>query len=251
MGRQNSAEYEQLIQADDLISGAEAFGVSVTDEMADQFLLYNRMLLEWNHKLNLTALTEPDDVLHKHFLDSLSGVMVLRGREISKLADVGSGAGFPGIPLKIIRPDLEVTLIDSLGKRVDFLNEVIEHLGLRGIAAIHARAEESGHSIEHREQYDCCVTRAVSALPVISEYCLPLVRVGGTFIAYKGPDHLEELRSAGHALEILGSDEAQLQTYNIGPPGDRASRALIVISKTRNTPAKYPRRAGKPNKKPL
>ena len=241
----------KLVGRDALRDGAKAMGVHLTEEMLDAFLLYNRLLLEWNQKLNLTALTAPEDVLHKHFLDSLALGRAPDSHEIKSVADIGSGAGFPGIPLKIAHPDWEITLVDALGKRVRFLEDVISELELKGITAVHARAEEIGRDAVHRGRYDCCVTRAVSALPVIAEYGLPLLRTGGLFAAYKGRQYHEELATSGAALEELGGALRGVFPYQIGPPEDAAERALILVKKIGATPEKYPRRPGKPEKNPL
>lgn len=231
-----------------LTEGASTLGIFLTEKQQDQLVRFYEMLIEKNKVMNLTAITDWDEVVTKHFLDSLSLVKCLVP-ENEKLIDVGTGAGFPGIPLKIAFPSLSVTLFDSLKKRLDFLDEVIDFLGLTDIRTLHGRAEEIGQSKEHREAYDLCVSRAVAPLPVLLEYCLPLVRLHGRFISYKGGDFEEEWRSSERAVSLLGGEKKDLLSFPLTQTEQK--RSLIEIEKVRETPASYPRRPGIPKKKPL
>ena len=220
----------------------------------DQLLVYYEMLVEWNQKMNLTAITEYDEVLKKHFIDSLSLVKAVQPGGLNlKLIDVGTGAGFPGLVLKIAFPNLQVTLLDSLNKRILFLNEVIQKLGLQGVEAIHGRAEDfaSEHSGQRklREQFDLCVSRAVANLSTLSEYCLPFVKVGGQFISYKSEKLTEEAETAGKAISVLGGQVNRQVDFYL--PDSDIYRNLFVIDKVKETPKKYPRKAGLPGKEPI
>lgn len=222
-------------------------GISLSEEMIADFRHYRQMLLQWNERMNLTAITEQREIDLKHFLDSL---LVLKAVELPQgaaLIDIGTGAGFPGIPLKIARPDLSLSLLDSLGKRVQFLEAVSEVLGQEN-AFYHARAEEAAHLAEHREQYDIVTARAVASLSVLSEYCLPFLRVGGRFLALKGPLPLDEVADAATALEILGGKLSYV--YWEALP-DAGTRSIVVIEKISQTPPKYPRKYAKMTKAPL
>ena len=207
-----------------------------------QFETYYTMLADWNTRVNLTAITAPEDVAKKHFLDSLAAAPYLKTG--ASVVDVGTGAGFPGLPLLILRPDLQVTLIDSLQKRLVFLEAVLKALGLKA-TLVHARAEDAGQNPLYRERFDAALTRAVSALPVLCELTLPLVKVHGVSIAYKG-DAAEELSASGHALNVL---HATAQRVVI--PADYGARELVILTKTGSTPKQYPRKAGTPAKAPL
>lgn len=231
---------------DILRKGAGEFGVSLDDSRISLLLSYKDILLEWNEKINLTAIEEDRDFIIKHFIDSLSIIPYLKNA--SNLIDVGTGAGFPGLPLKIARPSLEVTLLDSLEKRTVFLKHVIDSLSLTGISAIHSRAEDAGKSPQYREKFDVAVARAVAALPVLLEYCMPLVKVGGIFIAMKGSS-TEEIESAHKALDILGGKIEEINELNL--PDSDIKRNIIIVKKFRQIPTKYPRKAGKPAKEPL
>ena len=231
-----------------LIQGSKTVGAQINHEKCQQFLKYEELLLEWNQKINLTAITDEEGIVIKHFIDSLS-VNGLVTNGVRSLIDVGTGAGFPGIPLKIVREDLSVTLLDSLDKRVKFLNEVISQLTLKDIRAIHGRAEDFGILPEFREKFDYAVARAVADLSVLCEYCLPFVKVGGTFIAMKGPLVEEEYEESRKAILLLGGELAK--TEKIFLPYSNHERTVIVIRKYRHTPPGYPRKSGKPTKSPI
>ncbi len=224
-------------------------GLEISDQQLHQFDQYYEMLIEKNKVMNLTAITEPDEVMVKHFFDS---AILLKYVDIpigAKFLDLGTGAGFPGIPLKIMRPDLKITLADSLNKRILFLQDVIEALGLTQIEAIHGRAEELSRNKMYREKYDFVVSRAVANLSTLSEYCIPFVKVGGNFISYKAAGAREEIDSSSHALKELTSSVTD--TYSFDLPMDAGERNLIVIKKEKPTGKKYPRKAGTPSKEPL
>lgn len=227
---------------------AKKLHMNLSDEKCEMFIRYYNMLVEWNSKINLTAITNYKEVVIKHFIDSLSIVNIVDINGPNSLVDVGTGAGFPGIPLKIVFPSLEVVLVDSLDKRVKFLNHVIRELGLKNITAIHARAEEFGHT-KYREKFDFCVTRAVSNLSVISEYCLPLVKIGGYFIPYKSREVKQEIEDYEIAIEELGGVIDDVSIFEL--PDTDITRSLILIYKDVETDKKYPRRNGLPQKKPL
>ena len=211
-------------------------------EQLTMFETYYAMLADWNTRLNLTAITAPEDVAKKHFLDSLAAAPYLKPN--ASIVDVGTGAGFPGLPLLILRPDLKVTLMDSLQKRLVFLKAVLNELGLSA-ECVHARAEDAGQNPKYREKFDVALTRAVSALPVLCELTLPLVKVGGTSIAYKG-DSAEELAASGNALSVLHATAERVVI-----PADYGARELVILTKNGTTPKQYPRKAGTPSKNPL
>ncbi|MCI8556484.1 MAG: 16S rRNA (guanine(527)-N(7))-methyltransferase RsmG [Lachnospiraceae bacterium] len=221
--------------------------LELTDQQAVQFFQYYEFLVEKNKVMNLTAIVDFDEVILKHFIDSLMihQIVIPKGR----LIDVGTGAGFPGIPLKIIYPDLDVVLLDSLNKRVQFLNEVIQKLGLEKIIAIHGRAEDLAKKDNYREQFDLCVSRAVANLSTLSEYCIPFVRKEGFFIAYKSGKIQEELESGRRAINILGGIIEEQREVLL--PDTDVFRCIVKIRKTGYTPKKYPRKAGMPAKEPL
>lgn len=223
-------------------------GIALTDEMVSQFGLYEALLVSWNERMNLTAITDPIGIQNKHFLDSLSCVLPLQ-KAGGSLIDVGTGAGFPGIPIKIARPDLSVTLMDSLNKRVTFLNEVIHQLGLADIRTVHGRAEECARKKEFRESYDYAFARAVARLNVLSEYCLPFVKPGGLFISQKGSDYEQEVVQAKEALKRLGGKVEEIIPIQI--PDTDFQRVLVVIRKHQATPSQYPRASAKIDKAPL
>ena len=224
-------------------------GVTLDDHQIDQFITYYKMLVEWNEVMNLTAITEYDDVLKKHFVDSLSLIKAYDVSKEAKVIDVGTGAGFPGLALKIAYPSLQITLLDSLNKRIQFLNAVIEQLGLTGVDTVHGRAEDFAKPDKLREKYDLCVSRAVANLSTLSEYCLPFVREGGLFISYKSEKISEEIEKAGKAISTLGG-KVEDQVEFILPESD-IYRNLFIIKKVKKTPSKYPRKAGLPSKEPL
>ncbi|MBO4871991.1 MAG: 16S rRNA (guanine(527)-N(7))-methyltransferase RsmG [Lachnospiraceae bacterium] len=213
------------------------------------FERYTELLLSWNEKINLTAITDPQDIVIKHFADSCGPL----GKEIlgteGRLADIGTGAGFPGIPLKILCPDLEIVLMDSLKKRIGFLETVIDELSLKGIRAVHGRAEDLARTKEFREQFDLVTARAVAQLPVLAEYCLPFVKVGGSFLAYKSAGAQRETEQAAAAIRLLGGGKPEIREYLL--PDSDYRRSLIRIEKRRETPKTFPRKAGTASKKPL
>ena len=232
---------------DKFIEEADKISISFTDEQLNQFRVYYEMLVEKNKVMNLTGITEWDEVLEKHFLDSISLIRAIDlNRELSVM-DMGTGAGFPGIPLKIAFPKLKVTLADSLNKRVLFLQEVIDALGLEGIEAIHGRAEDLARDKKYREQYDLSVSRAVANLSTLSEYCLPFVKLGGQFISYKSGEIEDEVLSSKSAVFLLGGKIKDTVKFELGESG----RSFIIIDKVKGTPKTYPRKAGTPSKKPL
>ncbi|TDX51775.1 16S rRNA (guanine(527)-N(7))-methyltransferase RsmG [Orenia marismortui] len=232
-----------------LIEGAKDYGIDLSNRQVEQFITYMNILNEWNQKMNLTGLEEPEDIIIKHFLDSISCIdgMNLTGNE--KIIDVGTGAGFPGLPLKIIYPDLELTLLDSLQKRIRFLEHVSTELGLDNVECIHGRAEDYGQDNSYREKYDYVVARAVASLEVLSEYTLPFVKVGGCFISQRGTNVKDEVIESTEAVETLGGRFEDI--IEIDLPYSDAERHLVIISKLSKTPNKYPRRAGMPKKRPL
>jgi len=236
-----------------LKEGALSYGKELNQQQVSQFGTYMELLKEWNKKINLTAIEEDREIIVKHFIDSMS-ILPYINIEGQKLIDIGTGAGFPGIPLKIANPQLEVTLLDSLDKRVKFLNEVIsatnisEMTGTPEIKAVHGRAEDFGVNPVYREKYDIAVARAVANLPVLLEYCLPFVKLNGIFIAMKG-SNTEELNNSSKALDILGGKIERIEKFQL--PSTNIERNVIVVRKFRQTPTKYPRKAGKPSKDPL
>ncbi len=224
-------------------------GIALDSAQINLFMEYLAELMDWNKRINLTAIREEREIVQKHFIDSLTCLQAAPIPEGSMVIDVGSGAGFPGIPLKIARPDLSVTLLDSLQKRVAFLKHLREKLGLEGIIVVHGRAEDLAHSPLHRENYDVATARAVARLRVLAEYALPFVRVGGTFIAQKGPEAEAELEEALAALKKLGGEFRQIKRLAL--PHEAGDRNLVVIEKVSPTPSNLPRKAGTPEKKPL
>lgn len=223
--------------------GLSALGGTATEEQLLQFKKYSDMLKEWNSKINLTAITDDDGIAVKHFLDSILPLYCADFASGAKLADIGTGAGFPGLPIKIMRPDIEVTLIDSLQKRINFLNEVCSQLGLSNIRCIHGRAEELGKDNAYRESYDIIVSRAVANLKVLCEYCLPFVKINGIFIALKSENSDEELNSARAMIGTLGGKIEEIKEAAL--PESDIVRRLIVIRKDSHTPPQFPRRANK------
>lgn len=229
----------------------EEYEICLSEGQINQFYEYYRLLLQWNKVMNLTAITELEEVVTKHFVDSLSLVKIV-DREIldeMRVLDLGTGAGFPGIPLKIVFPHMDMVLLDSLNKRIKFLNEVIDCLGLHNIRGIHGRAEDYGRDGTYRETFDLCVSRAVANLSTLSEYCIPFVKTGGYFIPYKSGNAKEEIDQAKGALKMLGGKVEGVKEFFL--PGSDMGRTLIKIRKTEKTSKRYPRKAGMPGKEPL
>lgn len=225
------------------------FDVELTNKQEEQFNRYFELLIEWNEKINLTAITEKSEVWKKHFEDSAGIIKAVDIKSDCSIIDVGTGAGFPGIPIKILFPEVKLTLLDSLNKRINYLNLVIKELELDNVTTIHGRAEDIAKLREHRENYDLCVSRAVANLATLSELCIPFVKVGGKFISYKSEKCEEELEDATNAIRILGGDNIQVCDINI--PDTDYCRKLVVISKNKTTAKKYPRKAGTPAKDPI
>ncbi len=232
-----------------LIDGAQEWGIHLTDHQVQQFFKYMDILIQWNKKMNLTAITEEEDIIIKHFLDSISCITLPYIQKNSKVIDVGTGAGFPGIPIKICYPDIPLTLIDSLKKRVKFLESVCTEIKLDYVQFKHGRAEDFGKKEDFRQQYDIVVARAVAPLNILCEYCLPFAKVGGYFICQKGRNIEEELNTASKAIQLLGGDLIKIQSIPL--PFSDIIHNIIVIKKIAQTPTKYPRKAGTPTKKPL
>ncbi len=221
--------------------------ISLTDEQIEKFYTYMELLLEWNEKINLTAITKPEEIVLKHFIDSMTIAQYIS--QGAKVVDVGTGAGFPGIPLKIIRDDLEVTLLDSLNKRVNFLNEVIDRLQLTNMSAVHSRVEEFGKNKNYREKFDVATSRAVANLSTLAEYQIPLVKLDGVCISMKGSDVENELASTENAIILLGGKVERVDQFQL--PKSDMNRSVVVIRKCKSTPAKFPRKPGVPSKEPL
>lgn len=221
--------------------------VKLNDKQKEQFYKYMNLLIEWNEKINLTAITEPKEIILKHFIDSITINKYIK--EDSYVADIGTGAGFPGIPLKIIREDINVVLVDSLNKRIKFLDEVINQLQLSKIKTIHSRAEEFGQNKEYREKFDIVTSRAVANLSTLSEYLIPLTKVGGSCLCMKGPDLKDEIEKGKDAIKILGGTIKNIHQFNL--PQSDIGRTVVDIEKLQNTNKKYPRKAGLPSKEPL
>lgn len=232
-----------------LIAGSEKLDIDLTKDEIDKFILFKELLKEWNQKINITSITDDVEIDIKHFIDSITPLSTGLFKGKKKVIDIGTGGGFPGIPLKIVKEDLDMVLLDSLNKRIVFLDEVINRLELKNITSIHGRAEELGRKNKHRQKYDIAISRAVAALNTLCEYCLPFVSVGGHFISMKGPDVDEELKEAEKGIEILGGKVKDKRTITL--PLSDIKHSLIIIEKVRETPTKYPRGGGKPKKKPL
>lgn len=236
-----------------LLAGLSELGIPYTEQMLEQLQTYYEMMVEKNKVMNLTAVTEKDEVITKHFLDSLCFAKVYlpkrKGGFSPRIIDIGTGAGFPGIPLKIFFPEIRIVLLDSLQKRINFLQDVVSKLDLEGISCIHGRAEELSGKAEYREKFDYAVSRAVARLASLSELCVPFVKAGGQFLAYKSEGAAEEIDEAGEALSTLGCRKVEILTYSI--PQSDLPRKMVVATKTHATPAKYPRGGGKPMKQPI
>ncbi|WP_042198231.1 16S rRNA (guanine(527)-N(7))-methyltransferase RsmG [Paenibacillus camerounensis] len=224
-------------------------GIELSPRQLEQFELYYRELVSWNEKMNLTGITERDQVYTKHFYDSLSLAFYMNMNEVNSLADIGSGAGFPGIPLKICFPHMKLTIVDSLSKRISFLQHICDTLGLTGVQLIHGRAEDISRQFVHRDAYDVVTARAVARLSLLNEFCLPFTRKEGIFAAMKGNDPGEELSEAGRSLKELRAELKKVESFSL--PVEESARHIVMIRKTGATPAKYPRKAGVPAKSPL
>lgn len=224
-------------------------GIELSEKQQQQFETYFHTLVEWNEKMNLTAITGKEEVYAKHFYDSITAAFYYDFSAGTKVCDVGAGAGFPSIPLKICFPDIKVTIVDSLQKRITFLNHLAAQLELDGVAFYHDRAEFFGQNEQFRHRYDVVIARAVARMSVLSELCLPLCKTKGTFIAMKGPGLEQELREAENAIELLGGEVKEVITFDL--PEEEGERNIALLSKRRKTPEKYPRKAGVPNRSPL
>ena len=232
----------------DLRKEAEKLGLEVSENANKLFVKYSKMLISYNEVMNLTAITEPDEIKEKHFLDSITLTLSEKLENGMSLIDIGAGAGFPSLPVKIVRDDLKVTMLDSLNKRIGFLNDVINELGLKNIEAVHFRAEDAGKDKNYREKYDIATARAVADLAVLSEYALPFVKVGGHFVALKGNSPKEETEKAKKAIREMGGEIEEIKEVRL-PSG--IDHSLVIIRKVIPTPDKYPRKAGTPVKKPI
>ncbi|TDT50491.1 16S rRNA (guanine(527)-N(7))-methyltransferase RsmG [Fonticella tunisiensis] len=232
-----------------LIDGARKYNIDIDDEKIEKLIAYKKILVEWNKRINLTSIIDDEGIAKKHFIDSMSLFKSGKIDDNSTLIDVGTGAGFPGIVVKIMNPDLKVVLLDSLNKRINFLNEVISQLGLKDIETIHGRAEDIARRDGYRESFDIATARAVANMTVLSEYCLPFVKVGGYFIAMKGPSAEEEVNMAKNAIGTLGG--RYLEIINAEIPGDELEHKIVIVEKIKNTDRKYPRKAGLVEKKPI
>lgn len=234
------------IFSEELEIKAKQIEIELTKEQIEKYYNYMNLLLEWNEKINLTAIIDPKEIILKHFVDSLTIAKYIKDDE--KLIDVGTGAGFPGIPLSIVKENTDIVLLDSLNKRINFLEEVKENLKLENITTIHGRAEEFGKNKKERETYDIATSRAVAPLNILLEYLLPLVKVGGKAICMKG-SNIEEIENARNALEILGGKIEKIEEITL--PNSDIKRNIIIVKKVKNTPSKYPRKPGTPSKEPI
>ena len=234
------------IFSEELEIAAKQIEIELTKEQIEKYYNYMNLLLEWNEKINLTAIIDPKEIILKHFVDSLTIAKYIKDDE--KLIDVGTGAGFPGIPLSIVKENTDIVLLDSLNKRINFLEEVKENLKLENITTIHGRAEEFGKNKKERETYDIATSRAVAPLNILLEYLLPLVKVGGKAICMKG-SNIEEIENAKNALEILGGKIEKIEEITL--PNSDIKRNIIIVKKVKNTPSKYPRKPGTPSKEPI
>jgi 16S rRNA (guanine527-N7)-methyltransferase len=232
-----------------LQQGLQQLNIEATTETLDKFELLKGLLVEWNEKINLTAITESKEVDIKHFVDSATCLATGYIKDGHKIIDVGTGAGFPGVPIKILNASLKVTLLDSLNKRIKYLEDVVNKLELKEVTLVHSRAEDGGISKLYREKYDIALSRAVAAMNVLCEYCLPFVKVGGYFICQKGPSYKEELESAAKAIDILGGKIREVKGFKL--PNSEITHYIIIIEKVKATPPKYPRKAGKPAAEPI
>jgi len=229
--------------------GFKELNIPYSEEIEKKLLLYKDLLKEWNKKINITSIEDDEEIYLKHFIDSLLLLKDRNFNESKKIIDIGTGGGFPGLPLKIVNNNYEVTLLDSLRKRIDFLEEVVKSLNLENVELLHGRAEDYGQKNEYREKFDICVSRAVAPLNILSEYCIPFVKVEGFFAAYKSSDISREIAISDNAIKKLGAKIKEIKEINL--PGSDILRKIVIIEKTEPTPVKYPRKAGKPSKDPL
>lgn len=232
-----------------MVDGLKALGIDVSEEKLKKLGVFKEIMLQWNEKINLTSITEEREIYIKHFLDSVTCLSTGYIKDGMKVIDVGTGAGFPGIPVKILKDELEMTLLDSLNKRVSYLNEVLKKLYLKDVTTIHARAEEAGSSTAHREEYDIVLSRAVASMNVLCEYCMPFAKVGGYFLCQKGPDIGIELEESRAAISVLGGIVKEVKEYQL--PFSDIKHNIIIIEKVADTPTKYPRKPGKPAVSPI
>lgn len=223
--------------------------ISLSINQLNQYEKYFELLVEWNEKINLTAITEKNEVYEKHFYDSISAAFFFDFTKVTSLIDIGAGAGFPSLPLKIIFPHLEVTIVDSLNKRIQFLQHLVKEIQLEKVNCLHGRAEELGVHPDHRDRYDVVTARAVARLNILTEFCMPFASVGGSFVVLKGSDASNELDEAKKAIKVLGGKTRKMESFHL--PSDQAARSIIIIDKLTPTPKQYPRKAGTPAKKPI
>ena len=233
----------------ELQTALEQLNIPYTEETIEKYRLYMEGIIEWNEKVNLTSITDRDEFIKLHFIDSVMSVPTEEFQKAKKIIDVGTGGGFPGIPLALAAPDKEFVLMDSLNKRIKIINQLCEEIGITNVTAVHARAEELAKNKAHRQKYDLCVSRAVANLSTLSEYCLPFIKQGGWFLSYKGPDTDKELADAKKAIKILGGQIDREELASLESSG--LEHKIIFIKKVKDTPAKYPRKAGTPSKDPL
>ncbi|SHH30646.1 16S rRNA (guanine(527)-N(7))-methyltransferase RsmG [Tepidibacter thalassicus] len=229
--------------------GLEELNISVDDLKIDKFEKYKNLLIEWNKNINLTAIEDEKEIYIKHFIDSVSCLLTGYIKDYDKIIDVGTGAGFPGIPLRVCLENINLTLLDSLNKRINFLREVCNSLDLDNVEFIHGRAEDFGKDEDYREKYDVATARAVASLPILLEYCTPFIKVGGYFVCLKGPSIYEELKESEKAIEILGMEF--VEKVDVKLPFTDINHNILILKKIKNTPTKYPRKAGKPSKNPI
>lgn len=249
--KKESMDMEQIIDQgmDQLAHAMAELGIPCSEKVLRQFGIYMDGILEWNEKVNLTSITQPQEFIKKHYIDSLLSVGCREFQQARRIIDVGTGGGFPGIPLALAAPDKEFVLMDSLSKRIKIIKELCQRAEIRNVTAIHARAEDLARNREHRQRYDLCVSRAVANIATLSEYCLPLIKKGGWFLAYKGPDTDEELKAGKKAIKLLGGqvmreEKADLKDFEL-------NHKIIFIKKTGETPSKFPRKSGTPSKEPI